>query len=210
MATAFSSLSGIGYGLIKNILLALGIGVVAFLAYFITKFISKNSKKQKAFTIQAIIIDMNGVAEFDWLALVKSEESQMFEMQFKSRKADSMPPVPKHLIRNGYVMLLNFAPGHYCVIDTYKTIQNLKSGSNILEPYNLGMKKYITAKQREIMNKIESKKKNWELYAPWIVLTIGIVSAIFLAFLLFYVGAWLDAKNIASRMVECKKIAGMG
>jgi len=203
MPTAFADLFGIAWNIISNILLAIAIGFFAFAAYYITRFITKYSKKQKAFNIQAIIVDLNGVIDFDWLAFTKSEESGLLEMQFKTRKTDSIPPISKHLIRNGYCLLLNYAPGHYCVIDTYETLLQLTQGINKIIPYNLGMKKYITSKHREILNKIEAKKRWWENYMTWIVMGVAIVIACLLAFALFYVGAWIDGANITQRMAEC-------
>jgi len=205
--SAMQNLSQIGWGLIKNILTYMAIGVGSVVLFFIVKFIQKNSKKQKSFNINAIIVDMNGVIDFDTLAFIKGEDTGLLEMIFKIRKSDSIPPIPKHLIRNGYAMLLNYAPGHYCVIDTAETIDNIQKG--IIIPYNLGMKKYITAKQREIMNKAENKKKKWDTYAPWITLGIGVVVACVLAWALFFFGLKLDQSNMAARANECKILMGV-
>lgn len=203
VAGALSDLGGIAGGLIWKIASGIAIIAVAVGLFYLVRFIQKNSKKQKSFTINAIIVDLNGCVDFDMLAFVKSEDSGLLEMIFKDRKTDSVPPVPKHMIKNGYVMLLNYAPGHYCVIDTSKSVQNLDLGNGTIIPFNLGMKKYITSKQREIMNKQESKKKKFEQYAPWITLGITIGAAVILAAVLFIVGAKLEAKNIAARILEC-------
>jgi len=207
MAGALTDLGGIAGGLIWKIVGA--IGVVAFSAalFFIVKWIQKGSKKQKSFTIQAIILDLNGVVDFDMLAFTKSDDSGLLEMIFKNRKTDSIPPIPKHLIKNNIVMLLNYAPGHYCVVDTSETMFNLNNGKQAIIPANLGMKKYITSKQREIMNKAEDKKRKWEQYAPWITLGISIIAAVLLSAFLFFVGAKLEAANIAQRIIECRSIS---
>jgi hypothetical protein len=203
MAGAVTDLASIGGGIITKILGAFGIIAVAVGLYFFVRWIQKGTKKQKSFTIQAVIVDMNGVFDFDMLAFVKSDESGMLEMIFKGRKADSVPPIPKHLVKNNIVLLLNYAPGHYCVIDTSETIYNLSNGNKDIVPFNLGMKKYITSKQREFLNKVEAKKLKWEQYAPWITLGIGVFCAILLAAFLFFVGAKLEANNIAARALEC-------
>jgi len=134
---------------------------------------------------------------------MKSEESGLLEMIFKKRKTDSIPPIPKHLIKNGKVILLNYAPGHYCVMDSMKTLNNMESKNNKIIPFNLGMKKYITSKQRDIMNKAEAKRKKWEQYAPWVVLALTIIGSILFAAFLFVVGAKMEAANIAQRVIEC-------
>lgn len=201
---AVADLGSIAGGLITKILGAFGIIAFAVGLYYLIRWIQKGTKKQKSFTITAVIEDLNGVIDMDMLAFVKSQESGMLEMIFRNRKTDSIPPIPKHLIKNGIVLLLNYAPGHYAVIDTSETIYKFNKGEYQVVPFNLGMKKYITAKQREIMNKAESKKIKWEQYAPWITLGIGILSAILLAAFLFFVGAKLEAKNIAQRIIECR------
>ncbi len=206
--SATSSLISIGGGIIYNILIFIGIGLGAVALYFLTRWIQKNSKKQKSFNINAIIVDMNGVVEFDTLALIKSEGSGLLEMIFKIRKNDSMPPIPKHLIKNGNVLLLNYAPGHYCVIDTSETIKNFGEGKNYIVPFNLGMKKYITSKHREILNKQEKKRKNFELYAPWITLGVGIIAACVVGVILFLSGVTLDQQNINARIEECLRTVG--
>lgn len=200
---AVQKLGSIAGGLIWNIVYA--IGVVAFAAglYYLVRWIQKGTKKQKAFTITAIILDLNGVIDFDMLAFVKSEESGLLEMIFQNRKNDSIPPIPKHLIKNNHTLLLNYAPGHYCIIDTSSTIWNFNNGKWEIVPYNLGMKKYITSKQREIMNKVEARKQKWETRGPWIALGIGVVSAVLFAAFLFYVGSKQEAANIAARVAEC-------
>ena len=206
--SATSSLLSIGGGIIYNILIFIGIGLGAVALYFLTRWIQKNSKKQKAFNINAIIVDMNGVIEFDTIALVKSDVSGLLEMIFKIRKNDSIPPIPKHLIKNGNVLLLNYAPGHYCVIDTSETIRNLGDNKYDIVPFNLGMKKYITSKHRDILNKQEKKRKNFELYAPWITLGVGILADVILAVILFLLGVHLDQQNLNLRVQECLKIIG--
>lgn len=198
----------IGTGLFYNILKAVAVVVFAIGLYYAVRWIQKSTKKQKAFTTNAIPIDMNGVIEFDKLAFVRSEDSGLLEMNFQTRKTDTIPPIPKHLIRNGNVVLLNYAPGHYCVVDTLETMNNLRRGINRIVLYNLGMKKYITAKQREIMNKAEDKKRKWEQYAPWITMAIAIVAGCILAWGLFFSGANLQSSNIAARMAECLKAIG--
>lgn len=203
MASEFSKLAGIGGGLIMNIVYILLAVVVVVAAFYITRWIQKTSKKQKAFTIQAIITDLNGVVEFDRMAFMKSEETGLLEMIFETRKTDTIPPVPKHLIRNGRCFLLNYAPGHYAIIDTAKTVANFDKGINKIELYNLGMKKYITAKVREILNKSQDKKRKWEQYAPWITLGIAVLSAIILAAVFFWVGLEIDSVNVARRTQEC-------
>jgi hypothetical protein len=201
--SALSSLGGIAGGLIWKIVAAIGVVVFSTGLFYLVRFIQKSTKKQKSFTTTAIIIDLNGVIDFDMLAFVKSEESGLLEMIFKNRKTDSIPPVPKHLIKNGKVLLLNYAPGHYCVIDTSQTIWNFNEGKWEIMPFNLGMKKYITSKQREIMNKIEAKKQKWEQRAPWITLGVGIIACVIFAAFLFVMGSHFEAKNIALRIAEC-------
>ncbi|MCK9430520.1 MAG: hypothetical protein M0R17_11010 [Candidatus Omnitrophica bacterium] len=200
---AVEALAQIGGGLIKKILGAFAIVVFAVGLYYLVRWIQKGTKKQKAFTIKAVILDMNGVIDFDMLAFVKSEESGMLEMIFKNRKSDSIPPIPKHLVKNNIVLLLNFAPGHYCVIDTSQTIWNFKNEKWEIVPFNLFMKNYIVAKQREFLNKAEAKKFKWEQYAPWITLGIVGVAAVVLTAFLFFIGAKIEAKNIAARSLEC-------
>lgn len=203
MAGAITDLGGIMGGLIWKIVGAIGVVVVAVIIFYGIRFLQNRTKKQKSFTITAIIVDMNGVINFDMLAFVKEESSGLLEMIFKERKTDSIPPIPKHLIKNNLVMLLNYAPGHYCIIDTSKTIHEIEDNTYKIIPFNLGMKKYIVAKQREIMNKAENKKRNWELYAPWITLVVGIISAVVFGAFLFLVGAKLETANIAARALEC-------
>jgi uncharacterized membrane protein len=200
----FSKLAGIGGGLIMNIVKGIGVLVFAIALFYAIKWFQKRSKKQKAFTINADILDMNGVLEFDRMAFVKGDETGLMEMNFETRKMDSMPPIPKHLIKAGHCLLLNYAPGHYAVIDTAKTLHNFENGLNKIEIVNLGMKKYLMSKQREIMNKTEDKKRKWEAYAPWVTLTITIVAAVLLCALLFYLGYKFDAMNMAARIEECK------
>jgi hypothetical protein len=205
---ALTDLLGIGGGIINNILMIVGALVLAIGLFFIIKFIQKNSKKQKSFTTTAIIIDMNGVIDFDMIGLVKSEDSGLLEMIFKTRKNDSMPPIPKHLIKNGNVLLLNYAPGHYCVIDPSETINNFSNKISEITLYNLGMKKYITSKHREIINKQEKRKLNFELYAPWITLGVAIISSLILAGVLLFFGAKIEQQNIAERIKECLTAVG--
>lgn len=201
---AVSALGNIAGGLIWKIVS--GIGIVAFSValYYITRWIQKGSKKQKAFNITAIILDLNGVIDFDRLAFMKSEDSGLLEMIFEIRKSDSIPPIPKHFIKNGLVLLLNYAPGHYCVIDTSGTVYNFNLGKWEIVPFNLGMKKYIVSKQREIMNRFEQKKMKWEQRAPWITLSIGVGACVLLAAFLFWMGSKLEAANIAARIIECR------
>ncbi len=200
---AVSDLMSIGGGIIWNLVRTFLIVAFSVALFFIVRWIQKGTKKQKAFTTQSVIVDLNGVIDLDWLALVKSEESGLLEMVFKGRKSDSIPPVPKHLVKNGLVMLLNYAPGHYCVIDTSETMYHFNHGKWEIVPFNLGMKKYITSKHREIINKAESKKKKWETYAPWITLGVAVISAAILSAVLFFAGAKLEAANIAQRIAEC-------
>lgn len=201
--SAFSNLAGIAGGLIMNIVRGIGIVVFAVALFYITRWVQKNSKRQKSFTMTADIIDMNGVLEFDRLAFTKGEETGLLEMIFEKRKADTIPPIPKHLIKQGHVVLLNYAPGHYSVVDTGATVRNLEKGINKIVLYNLGMKKYLASKQRQIMNNAENKKQKWEQRAPWIVLGVTILAAVLLAAFFFYFGVKVDAANIADRTQEC-------
>lgn len=205
MADAVSQLGSIGGGLIKNILGGIGIIAVSIGLFYGTRWIQKGTKKAKSFTINANILDLNGVLEFDRLAFIKAEDTGLLEMIFEKRKTDSIPPIPKHLIKNNEVLLLNYAPGHYTVIDTSDTVYNYSKGNWEITPVNLNMKKYITAKQREIMNKAEDKKKWWTEKAPWITLGVAAISAVLLAALIFYLGAYLEAKNITARVAECTR-----
>lgn len=203
MAGAVTDLAGIGGGILWQIA-----GLVGFIAFcaglsYATRWIMKGTKKAKAFNIKAIIVDLNGVIDFDSLAFTKSEESGLLEMIFKNRKTDSIPPIAKHLIKNGKVILLNYAPGHYCVIETSKTIGNFHNQIWKVIPFSLGMKNYIMAKQREIMNKAEEKKMKWEQRGPWITLVIAIVACVLLTAFLFITGAYFEGKNIAMRIAEC-------
>jgi prepilin signal peptidase PulO-like enzyme (type II secretory pathway) len=209
MASEFSKLAGIGGGIISNILWIVAALVVVAGAFYITRWIQKTIRKQKAFTITADIVDMNGVLEFDMLAFVKSEATGLLEMNFQTRKTDSIPPIPKHLIRNKHVLLLNYAPGHYCVVDTAKTNANYAAGINKVELYNLGMKKYITAKTREFLNKQQEKQRKIEVWGPWITLGVAVLAAILLAGFLFYFGLERDAANVASRTQECINMGWM-
>jgi hypothetical protein len=205
MVSAFNDLAEIGGGLIKNVLGAIGIVVFAVGLFFLIRWIQKGTKKQKAFTIFAVIEDLNGVIDFDKIGLVKSDSSGLLEMQFQKRKQDSIPPIPKHLIKNGKVKLLNYAPGHYAVIDTYATMKNIEKGNFNIVLYNLGMKKYLLGKQRDILNKQENKKRKWETRAPWITLGIAILAAVLLAAFFMWIGAKIDSANIAQRVLECKE-----
>jgi len=207
MATAFTELAGIGGGIIMNIVKMIGVILFSVALYFSTRWIQKGTKKQKSFKISAKIIDLNGVIDKDKMGLVKSEKTGLLEMQFQNRKEDSIPPVPKHLIKNGNIILLNYAPGHYAAVDTYKLIKNIEANKEY--PYegalvSLGMKKYLMSKQREIINKTEEKKRKFELYAPWFTLGFGILAVVILAAFLFYVGIKLDAANVAARIAECQ------
>ena len=207
-STAFSDLAGISGGLIMNIVRMFGVLIFAVILFFATRWIQKGTKKQKSFKINAEIVDLNGATEFDKIGLVKSEKTNLLEMQFQKRKQDSIPPIPKHLIKNNHVMLLNYAPAHYAVIDTYKTMKNIEAGSNKIEIVPLGMKKYLMSKQREILNKAEDKKRKMELYAPWVTLGIGVLFAVLLAGFLFYFGVKLDAANVSARILECQQAMG--
>ena len=155
-------------------------------------------------------MDLNGTIEFDKLGFMKSEKTGLLEMQFQKRKQDSIPPIPKHLIKNGHVMLLNYAPAHYAVIDTYKVMQNIEANKPQFTDaiIGLGMKKYLMSKQREVINKGEEKKRKFELYAPWITLAVGVLAVVILAAFLFYVGVKLDAGNVAARIAECQALGG--
>lgn len=210
MASAFADLAAIGGGIIMNIVKALGIMAFAVGLFFATRWVQKGTKKQKAFKTPVGIVDLNGTIEFDKLGFMKSEKTGLLEMQFQTRKQDSIPPIPKHLIRNGQVMLLNYAPAHYAVIDTYKMIRNIESGRPPFKDalVSLGMKKYLMSKQREILNKAEEKKRKFELYAPWVTLGISILAVVLFAAFLFYAGVKLDAANVAARIAECRTAAG--
>ena len=204
--TEFGKLASIGGGLIMNIIYIIGAVALCTGLFFLTKWIMKATKKQRAFTTTADIVDMNGVIEFDKLAFIKSDATGLLEMNFQNRKTDSIPPIPKDLIRNGHVMLLNYAPGHYAVVDTAKTIRNLEIGKSFKESlvlHNLGMKKYITSKIREILNKSEENKRKWEVRGPWITLGITILAAIILAAFFFWFGLERDAANLAIRTQQC-------
>jgi hypothetical protein len=204
MVSAFQDIAGIGGGILLNIVKVLAVAIFSVVLYFVTRWIQKGTKKQKAFTINVEIVDMNGVVEFDKLGFMKSDKTGLLEMQFQKRKSDSIPPIPKHLIKNNHVMLLNYAPAHYAVIDTYQTMQNIQSGKGGMELVNLGMKKYLMSKQREIMNKAEEKKRKFELYAPWFTLGIAVLAVVLFASFLLYMGVKLDSANIAARVLECQ------
>jgi len=204
--SAVTNIASIGGGMIMNIVKAIGTVVFAAGLFYGIRWIQKGTKKQKAFKIQTPIVDMNGTIEFDKMGFVKNDKTSLLEMQFQKRKQDSVPPIPKHLIKNGYAPLLNYAPGHYAVIDTYKTIKHIEEGGEGFILHNLGMKKYLISKQREILNNAEDKKKKWELYAPWITLGIGIIAVVILTAFLFYFGVKLDAANIAARTAECAAV----
>lgn len=206
MASAFGDLASIGGGMIMNIVKMFGIVAFSVILFFATRWVQKGTKKQKSFKITTEIIDLNGVVEFDKLGLVKSEKTGLLEMQFQKRKQDSMPPIPKHLIKNGHVVLLNYAPAHYAVVDTYKMMKNIEAKRDPFKDaiVGLGMKKFLMSKQREVINQSEEKKRKFELYAPWITLGTAIVVVIIFAAILFYTGVKLDAANIAARAVECR------
>lgn len=210
VSTAMADIAGIGGGLIMNIVYALGVCAFSIALFFGTRWIQKGTKKQKSFKIIAEIVDLNGTIEFDKIGFMKSEKTGLLEMQFQKRKQDSMPPIPKHLIKNGVVMLLNYAPAHYAAIDTYKMMRNIEAGRNQFEGaiIDLGMKKYLMSKQREIINKTEEKKRKFELYAPWITLGVAIISVVLLAGFIVFAGVKLDAGNVAARTAEC--IAAIG
>ena len=210
MASAFADLAGIGGGIIMNIVKVMGIVAFSVGLFFVTRWVQKGTKKQKAFKIFAEIVDLNGMIELDKLGFMKSEKTGLLEMQFQTRKQDSIPPIPKHLIKNGHVMLLNYAPAHYAVIDTYKMIQNIEQGKDPYEDaiVGLGMKKYLMSKQREIINKTEEKKRKFELYAPWITLGGAVLVVVLFGAFLFYTGVKLDAANVAARIAECRAVMG--
>lgn len=204
MPSEFAQLSGIAGGLIMNVVKVLGIVAFSVALFFIVRWIQKGTKKHKSFTIFADILDMNGTMDFDKIGFVRSENTGLLEMNFQKRKQDSIPPIPKHLIKNNHVVLLNYAPGHYAVVDTYATIQNIENGINEFVLVSLGMKKYLMSKQREVLNKAEDKKRNWELKGPWIALVIAIIIALLTAAFIFYFGVKLDSANIAQRVIECQ------
>lgn len=206
VSTAMADIAGIGGGLIMNIVYAFGVVAFSVGLFFFTRWVQKGTKKQKSFKIIAEIIDLNGTVEFDKVGFMKSEKTGLLEMQFQKRSQDSIPPIPKHLIKNGHVMLLNYAPAHYAAIDTYKMMQNIESGKNQFEGaiIGLGMKKYLMSKQREIINKTEEKKRKFELYAPWLTLGGAIIAVVLFASFLFYTGVKLDAANVAARVAECR------
>lgn len=206
VSTAFGDLAKIGGGMIMNVIYIIGALLLMAALYYITRWFQKNSKKQKAFTINADILDMNGVIEFDKMAFMKSEFTGMLEMCFQTRKGDTIPPIPKHLIKAGRVTLLNYAPGHYAVIDTAKTIRNYEAGINKVVLFNLGMKKYLLSKQRAIMNKAEQRKKNWDTWGPWVTLFGTAFGAFLLCAFLFWLGVTIDSNNIAERTKECLAI----
>lgn len=208
MAEVIGELSGIGKGLLMNILWAFAIIAIVVALYYGTRWIMKKVGKQKAFTTNAINIDLNGVIEFDKLAFVKEESSGLLEMQFQTRKTDSIPPIPKHLIKQSYVILINYAPGHYAVLDTSSTVRNFILGNGEIVPYNLGMKKYITAKQREILNKFEEKKKWWQDKLPYISLVVVIVVVGLCAWAFLYFGIKFETANMAARIAECNSAVG--
>ena len=206
MSSAMGDIANIGGGLIMGIVKALGVTVFAAGLFFLTRWIQKGTKKQKAFTTNVEIVDLNGVIVFDKLGFMKSEKTGLLEMQFQKRKRDSIPPIPKHLVKNNHVMLLNYAPAHYAVIDTYKTMQNLESGKGGVELVNLGMKKYLMSKQREVINKSEEKKRKAELYLPWITLGVSILAVVLMTAGLTYIGIKMDAANVAARIIECQGV----
>jgi len=210
MASAMADLANIGGGLIMNLVKVFGIVAFSVILFFTTRWVQKGTKKQKAFKIFAEIIDLNGTVDFDKLGFMKSEKTGLLEMQFQNRKQDSIPPIPKHLIRNNNVMLLNYAPAHYAVVDTYKMMKNIEAGKDPFDDaiIGLGMKKYLMSKQREIINKTEEKKRKFELYAPWFTLGGAILFVVLLVAFLFYVGVKLDAANVAARIAECKAAMG--
>jgi len=206
--SAFTDLATIGGGILMNIVKMAGIVAFSVLMFFATKWYQKGSKKNKSFTISSNIVDMNGGITFDKLGLVRSDKTSLLEMQFKKRKSDSMPPIPKHLIKNGQVTLLNYAPGHYAVIDTYKTMLNVESGKGGVVIVPLGMKKYLMSKQREVINRGEEKKRWMSLYLPWLTLGGAVIAVLLFAAFLLYFGVKLDAANIAARIVECRSVMG--
>lgn len=200
---AAADILGIGGKLLWNIAKVLIIVAVAVGLYFFTRWIQKGTKKQKAFTINVNIVDMNGVVVFDKLGFMKSDKTGLLEMQFQKRKNDSIPPIPRHLIKGGECALLNYAPGHYAAIDTYETIKNIENGVQKIVLINLGMKKYLINKQREILNRIEDKRKKWEERAPWITLCVGVVAAMLLAAFFIWVAPNMIDRLIAERVQEC-------
>jgi len=210
VSTAMADIAGIGGGLIMNIVYALGVCAFSVGLFFLTRFIQKGTKKQKSFKTIAEIIDLNGTVDFDKMGFVKSEKTGLLEMQFQNRKQDSIPPIPKHLIKNGHVMLLNYAPAHYAAVDTYRMMKNIEAGKPQFEGaiIGLGMKKYLMSKQREIINATEEKKRKFELYAPWVTLGVAILAVVLFAGFLVYVGVNMDAANVAARVAECRAAIG--
>lgn len=197
-------MGGIVSQLIWQIITGIAICAAAVALFFIGKAIQKFRRKQKSFTIDSGIFDLNGVIDFDRVGFLKSEESGLLEMIFEKRANDGIPPVPKHLVRNGKVLLLNYAPGHYAVIDPSATINNFSQGKNEIVLYNLGMKKYIESKQREMLNKGEAKKKKWENWSPWITLGATILIVCVTIWIAVYVGGNLYSGFITDRVEECK------
>jgi uncharacterized membrane protein len=211
MATgeAIGQMGGIAWGIILNILYIVAGVALCIALYFLTKWVMKNTKKQKAFTIEALIYDLNGMVDKDMLAFIKSDVHGMYEMQFKTRKQDTLPPIPKHLIKNNKVPLLNYAPGHYCVLDTTEMAKQLEiTGRLKIIPYNLHMKQYIKAKQRDALNKSEDRKKWWNTWLPWLTIGFAILVACVAIVLMFIFGGKQQALNAANRLVECKLATG--
>lgn len=203
MAAVPSELGGIAGGLLLNIIYGIaGLALIIGL-WFGTRFLQKGVKKQKSFTIKATILDLNGVPDYDDLAFVKSDVHGMLEMQFKKRKQDTCPPIPKHLIKNNHVVLINYAPGHYCVLDTGKTAFNFNQQNRKIALINLHMKNYLGAKQRDAINKTEERKKKWDLWLPWLTLGFTVLLAIIGAALLMFLGIKFYDNAISERLAEC-------
>lgn len=209
-STAMMDLAGISGGLLMNIVKAIGVVVFSVILFFVTKWVQKGTKKQKSFKIFADIVDLNGTIDVDKLGFMKSEKTRLLEMQFQKRTQDSIPPIPKHLIRNNHAMLLNYAPAHYAVVDTFALMKNIENGKSPFENaiVGLGMKKYLMSKQRQVINKTEEKKRKFELYAPWFTLGGSVLAVAILVAFLFYMGVKLDAANVAARIAECRSAIG--
>lgn len=198
-----SNLSNIAGGLVMNIVYGVGVIVFAVILWYALRWYQKNSKKQKAFTITAIIIDKNGDMDFDKLAFLKNPETELIEMILQKRKQDSLPPIPKNMIKNGIIFLYNYAPGQYAPIkpETWSFKDNFKI---LLEDIN--MKNFLFLRQRALINKSEALKKKISEYLPWITLSATILIACIFAALFIYLGSWAYTNAVAERVLECKGV----
>lgn len=206
MANALVGLGGTAMNIVWNVVRALAIIVLAIGIWYVTSWFRKTYSKQKKFTIEDIQVDLNGSVKLDKLAFVKADESGLFEMNFKNNKLDSIPPLPRNLIRNNKTILINFAPGHFCVLDTFKTAQTFNNGKLRLIPQNLYMKNYLGAKQRAVFNKRQAAQTKWKEWIPWITLISATAVVSVLAFALFYFGNEWYLNNLAQRILQCKEI----